>query len=76
MTLLGAFGRTAGGRRKLGELCDAAQKLARRHRLRVRFGLSALDLDLPAQYQAALGAAESALSENVAQHTIERHSAG
>jgi len=50
-------------RRRLVDLAEEASSMARRRfRLALHCGISALPLPLPAQYQAALAAAESALS--------------
>jgi AraC-like DNA-binding protein len=53
-------------RRKLVDLAERASVLARRRfGLTVHFGVSTLKGDLPVQYEAALGAAESAMSRSV-----------
>ena len=58
-----AQGSAERARRRLVDLAEEASSLARRRfRLTLHCGISVLPLPLPAQYQAALAAAESALS--------------
>src|SRR5450432_463685 len=64
--LSASLGAEERSRRKLTELAERASSLARRRfGLAVHFGVSTLKAELPAQYQAALAAAESALSRDL-----------